>query len=102
MSKQIEVVVAPRKSIHLNGSQIGLGKDAPGQVFGPGSKVLVDESEVERLVKQGFIIDPQAKGITAADIAAADASAYLPGANDARPVSISEKSDQSIRAAKSR
>lgn len=95
MSKKIEVVVAKRRSIYLNGDQIpGAPKGAPGQSFGPGSKIMVDESDVERLFYQGFIVDPLAAAISAADAESADLSAYVPD------LAITEKSDQSIKQAR--
>ena len=90
--KLVKVTVARRKSIYLNASQIpGLEPNSPGQFFGPGSEILVEESELARLHKGGFIVDPHAKQITKSDIEAADLSGYVPG-----DVSVTEDTEQSI------
>jgi hypothetical protein len=88
MSKKVTVTVAPRRSIHLNGVN---GK--PSTLVGPGQKLEVDESEIERLVTQGFIVDPTARRLSQAEIDAVDLSGYLPGGG----ASITEDSDQSIK-----
>lgn len=94
MSKELaEVIVAPRKAIHLNGNQWGNDPNAPSQLFGPGSKVLVEKREVERLYNLGFIVDPSGDKVSAADIAAADLSHYIGKDSELK---ISEKSDQKI------
>jgi hypothetical protein len=87
--KMVEVTVAPRRSIQTTGI------DGRAKLNGPGSKVMVLEWDVERLAKQGFIIDPHAKGrqFTADEIAAADVSAYLPKDGG---VKIEEDTDQKI------
>lgn len=91
----VEVTVAKRRSIYLNGDQIPGGKPGqPGKFVGPGEKAMVPVSDLSRMVKQGFILDPHAKKLTADEIAAADLSAYVPIGEE---VKITENSDQSIK-----
>jgi hypothetical protein len=88
MGKPVEVTVARGHSIHVNGLN---GK--PDTIKLPGEKVTVDESEIERLVKQKFIVDPHAKKLSAADIEAASVADYVPGGD----VQVTEQTDQQIR-----
>lgn len=89
--KLVKVTVARRKSIYMNASQIpGAEANSPGQFFGPGSEILVEESELARLHKGGFIVDPHAKQISKADLESADLSAYV------SDLSISEDTEQGI------
>jgi hypothetical protein len=102
MGKMVEVTVARRRSIFTNAplrdENAPYSKEnqptGPGKFHGPGSKVMVDESELERLFKQGFIIDPHAKKVTAAEVEAADLSDYVPQDGD---VTVSEKTDQAVK-----
>jgi len=88
--KMVTVTVAPRRSIHTR-----VARGMPLRVHGPGSQVEVAEKECERLLKQGFIVDPSAKKLTQAEIDSADLSHALPGAG----VKVTEDAAQSVRPA---
>jgi len=85
----IEVQVAPRRSIHKR-TKGGM------KVFSQHSKVTVPKSDVGRLVRQGFIVDPKEKPLTQAEIDAASLAHAIPGAKN---VSISEDDPRSIKPA---
>ena len=87
-ARMVEVTVAKRRSL-----QTRLAKGAPSIVHRPGSKVMVPEAELERLHKQGFIVDPHEKKLTQEQIEAASLDHAIGGDT----LSITEKSDQSIK-----
>lgn len=85
--RMVTVTVSPRRTI-----QKRLTKGGPAMFFGPGQQVQVPETEIDRLVKQGFIKDPNAETLTPQQIEAASAAHAVAGGG----LNITEDSDQSI------
>lgn len=90
--KMVTVTVAKRRSI-----QHRLVKNGPSVVYGPGQTLEVPERDLERLYKQGFIVDPHEKELTQEQIDAASAAHAVGGQAD---VKVSEDAQQSIKPGK--
>lgn len=85
----VSVTVAKRRTI-----QHRLKKGDQMKIFREGETVEVPRWDVARLLRQGFIVDPDEKELTQAQIdSAGDASAYLPKSGD---VKINEDTDQKV------